>query len=346
MARNQSTTPFDLGTKCAKEGFFAGGNVTYNASPGAGTTSGLITAAAPACGQAMYVDAITFGASRTVNCRMQIQNTTAQQTTLGFTGYGEQSFVAAAGIPVIIPFKSVFWGGFYPTIRVDGEAGSTPLFANLGWSGYQIADDSNFDAAKTILMVGDSIQATGPSAGSFRDALAVWQMRDYLRSLGHDYRLVMKQVGGTVTSQAEAWRKYGHLDIPGNVALIFYQMGANDCSGAVSSGVYSANWALFVNWALLRWPTCKIVMFGVTPAENNTTETARVAYRSALSSYVNGLANSRVKFCDLGSSFNRTNTANYISSDPGGSHIHPSNAGNAAIYAVQKTFIDANASWF
>jgi hypothetical protein len=239
-----------------------------------------------------------------------------------------------------------WWQGRYPQLVAANEDGATPLKCRMSLSGRRIADDSLWDAAKTILFAGDSILGTGPPAGSARSSLAHFQVLNYLRAAGKDYRVAVKQLGGTTTSHGEAWRDEGLLDVPG-VDVVAYQWGANDCANSVSSVTYSANWSAFVNWALLRWPTCHVLMLGPSPAENNTTDTNAAAYRTALSGYVSGLGNSRVKYLNLGTAFTRTDTSNYATTDTTGSHIHPNVQGNAAIYTnCWLPFLSANLDWF
>lgn len=320
-----------------------GVNATYSGTPAAGASSVLTTTPLP-LGQSGFVKSLTFGASRACDVRLQITPNNGSALGFGTIGPGEISFTYSGGV-VQVPYGDVLWGSTWINVQLIGETGSDAIKVHAGLSGYRIADDMRFDAAKVLLMVGDSIQATGPANGSYRDALAIWKVRDCLLSRGKDYRLVMKQVSGTTSSTADLWRRYGYLDAP-QADLACYQMGANDATTALAPATYQANWAAFASWALARWPSCRVLFLGTTPAEKNADEAYLATLRSDMSAFVASLANPRVKYLDLGSAFDRTVSANYASTDTAGSRLHPSVQGNQAVYDnCWKPFLDANMGW-
>ena len=98
-------------------------------------------------------------------------------------------------------------------------------------------------------------------------------------------------------------------------------IGVNDAGGAVSGSAYTSNLTAFWSWASKRYPDAKMVICGVTPLENNTSEANAATLRSAASSYVSGVADSRLKYINLGSAFDRTVSSNYVGSDPAGSRV-------------------------
>lgn len=71
-----------------------------------------------------------------------------------------------------------------------------------------------------------------------------------------------------------------------------------------------------------------MIVFGPPPAENNTTETALVAIRQALSDAVDAAPDNKVKFKSLAGAFDRAaGTTNCASSDTAGSRLHPNDTG-------------------
>jgi hypothetical protein len=291
-------------------------------------------------GQAFYAHSLTLGCSRAVEVRVQPNFNSA--LSLGTTG-GEVAFYTS-GTPLTIPINQIWPGQMSINVVLANEGGSTPLVLRGSLNGYRITDDLRYEAARVLYWVGDSIQNTGPGSAATSLAFASFQVRDYLRTLGRDYRLLSKSVSGTTSTQAETNRQLGLLDVP-KADLIMYQMGANDGSQSVAAGTYQANWTNFITWALNLYPRANILMLGTTPAENNTTETNLATLRTNMSAFVTALGNARVKYCNLGGAFTRTDTTNYISSDTTGSHIHPSNQGNTAIANVLKAFLLSNLSF-
>ena len=212
--------------------------------------------------------------------------------------------------------------------QVIGASGSTTVTGAMTLSGWRITDDLAFEAEKTVLFVGDSIlNGTGPS-----NTANVWAFlfRDYLRALGVHARVVLKSLSGSTTSDHETFRAAGYHDIAAP-DLIVYTLGVNDAGGAVSGSAYTSNLTAFWSWASKRYPDAKMVICGVTPLENNTSEANAATLRSAASSYVSGVADSRLKYINLGSAFDRTVSSNYVGSDPAGSRVHPNDTGHAAI---------------
>ncbi|NUR28877.1 MAG: SGNH/GDSL hydrolase family protein, partial [Catenulispora sp.] len=204
----------------------------------------------------------------------------------------------------------------------------------------QIEDDLNFGADKTMLWLGDSITAagTGPTVKTNQYDWRIW---NYHKDKGRNVRMVNLSVSGSTSSQFERLRLRGHWDQP-QVDHVYYSLGANDASQAVPTATYKANVASAIAWKKARYPNATMTVFGMTPQENNTNEANAAAMRTAASDAVTEAADPKVKFLNLGSAFDRTNTANYASSDAAGNHIHPSDAGHSGIWAVLQPWLDAN----
>lgn len=200
-----------------------------------------------------------------------------------------------------------------------------PIVFRYSIHGYVVSADHNFGARRTVLWIGDSIpKGSGvPNAYTY-DPSANYPhaVRDWLVANGHDYRLINKSVGGSTTATGEAWRKDGNLTLayPRRTGLVFYNLGTNDSTDPATA---LANMQLTVTYLLANHPNATIIVLGPTPVENNTTEAGIATIRGNYSTYVSGLANPRVKYLSLGSVFDRTNPANFSTSDPAGNRVHP-----------------------
>lgn len=202
------------------------------------------------------------------------------------------------------------------------------IWGTVTVTGWKITDDFNFTASKPVLYVGDSIiGGTGPTA---TQNMYPWIAKTNFNTLGYDTRIILKSVSGSTTANHETWRSAGYHDVLGP-ALIVYVVGVNDAVGSVAAGTYTTNITAFWQWVKYRYPQSKMIICGPTPVQNDTTSGFLDQYRTAASNYVTSENNPRLKYVNLGDSFDRTNTAFYIASDPAGSKIHPNDAGHAAI---------------
>jgi hypothetical protein len=212
--------------------------------------------------------------------------------------------------------------------------------------GYRITDDLNFAARKTILWIGDSIVRGSGNPGGYMSGYQMYPfiVRDYINSLGYNYRLINKAQGGASSINGEQWRVQGRISIanPAAVGLVMYNFGAND---SASPAAYTTNLSTFVPWALTQYPGATIIVLGPTPAADNGLEAALVTIRANGAAYVSGLNNPQVLFLSLGNAFNRTlGTVVYSTADTPGFGIHPNINGNSLTAGVITTFLGANAA--
>lgn len=209
--------------------------------------------------------------------------------------------------------------------------GTDKIPASVTVQSVLMTDDFNYNAAKTIMLVGDSI---GALTGATKTAFG-WPMiaRDYLRAQGEDVRIVLKALGGTTTGDHETLRQGGFHDIS-SVNVCFYALGMNNANQSIATASGLADMQSFWNWFKFRYPGKMMVVIGPSPAENNTTETNLVALRAAAADWVTSVNSPLLKFISLADAFDRTQgLAVYLSTDTAGSRIHPNDAGHAAVAA-------------
>lgn len=220
------------------------------------------------------------------------------------------------------------------------DADNTNAIIRITVFGHSITDDLNFGADKVLLHIGDSITAAGTGITAKTNQYD-WRILGYHRDAGRSVRMVNMSMSGSTSGQADRRRAYGDYDLP-QVDHINYSMGANDASSAVPTATFKANVAAAIAWKKSRYPKATMTVFGSTPHENSTNETAAIALRSAASDAVTEAADSKVKYLNLGAAFDRTVTSNFASTDTAGNRIHPSDAGHAAIWTVVQPFLAAN----
>jgi len=110
---------------------------------------------------------------------------------------------------------------------------------------------------------------------------------------------------------------------------------------AVSDATYEANLTAFWDWVGARYPDAKMIVCGVTPLENNTSETRADGLRTKAAAFVTAQNSPRLKYINLGSAFDRTVSTNYASTDTPGSRVHPNDTGHPLVATAFNTAFDA-----
>jgi len=292
----------------------------------------------PLIGKAMLLNEISVGLSAPAIAQLEI----SQSLDTRFGNFIKQVIVGTGGltIPVNRIVRGFINGGPNVTLNIRNNltAGSVDYIGTVGASGYRFADDFNFGAKKRVLFISDStLNGTGPTKTANMWAFLV---KAHLVALGYDVRVVLKSVSSSTTADHEGWRAAGYHDIAAP-ALVVYGVGINDAGAAVSDSAYTANVDAMWSWVEKRWPDAKMIVTGVTPLENNTSETRAAGLRTAADSFVSGEASPRLKYINLGNAFDRTNPAFYVASDPAGNRVHPNDAGHAAVATTFNTAFDA-----
>lgn len=286
-------------------------------------------------GKATWVEAITVSMSAPAIAQVQIPASADGR----FPGFLHQFVVGTT--PISVPVRQLIRnithsnnGNVAVSIRNNLTAGSVDYYVGVSLNGYRITDDFDYDAEKPILYVGDSIlNGTGPTKTA-----NMWPflVKDYLRGLGYDTRVILKSVSSSTTTEWENWRSAGYIDIT-DPALVVYAVSVNDAGAAVSDATYLANITAFWNWAKWNFPLAKCIICGTTPLENNTSETRAVGLRATASAYVTSVADARLKYIDLGTAFDRLVSGNYAATDTPGSRVHPNDTGHAAVATTFET---------
>ena len=244
-----------------------------------------------------------------------------------------------------IPVNQYFRNFPVFTGYLENGDGTTTCKIDVNINGTVITDSNNIRGKNTILWVGDSISAMSglpQNAYAKKYELHTHMVNDLFISKNKDTRLAVVAKGGTNSSQGEIARKSGHFDYVKTPDYFFYHFGANDASQGVSSAVYNANVKSFIDWAKVKNSNAKIIILGITPLANATSNTNAIALRSSLSSYLSGLSLPNVYYCDLANAFDRTVSSNYSSADTVGQGVHPNIAGMAGVYSTISTFLTAN----
>lgn len=305
-----------------------------------GTAQSLGSFSLPTLGKAFYIEQLTISSNRQIDVQAQFQ--------VNLTGQGHtHRHIVYPGVPLVVPVRALVRpayanvgnaviGGLTSKAVIDATPTGATVYATA--SGIGVYDDFNLTADKVALWIGDSV--TNDTTGITSKITSYhWLLRERLRALGYDIRFINKSISGTTSVDHEKLRAYGTYVFP-QVDLICYSLGVNDAGNAVPTATYTANLNALIAWKKSRYPNATLLIFGTTPLENNTSETAAVALRSAASSAVTSAADSKIRYCNLGAAFDRTQgTTVYTTTDSAGSRVHPNDTGHAAIDAVVGTYL-------
>ncbi len=319
--------------------------VNGSATPAAGAVNTVIatTPALPKIGKVGRIDNIIASCNQACIGQIMIDPSTDGRCP-GFVS----QHIFTPSVPVIIPVKHLFRGfqlqSGVVVFRVRHMLSTTPgtdvITAALTVTGWSITDDLNYSAKKVALFIGDSIlNGTGPTKTA---KMWAFLARNYLRSLDHDIRTVLKSAPGATTSDWAAWIDGEYASVE-RANVIFYSVGVNDAIAAAADATYTANLLAFWNWAKVRYPDTPVIITTPTPLENNTQETKAVALRAAAIAFVAAQNSPRLKCIDFGSVFDRTVSANYAATDTPGSRVHPVDAGHKPLISGGTSLL--NGDW-
>lgn len=253
--------------------------------------------------------------------------------------------VVNPGVPAIIPVRQlvrpsilatgISLGQFRIRNVLDATATGAYVFCNL--TGIAVYDDLDLAADKVMLVVGDSI-LNGTSGITDKTKSMEWMVRNYFRTRGKRIRIINKSISGSTSVDHERYRAHGAYDFP-HVDYLHYQLGTND-AGNVTTAAYKANVAAMIAHKKALYPNAQMVVWGSTPRQNNTVETALIALRTAAQEAVAEANDSKVKFASLATAFDRTVEANYAAADTSGDKVHPNDASHAAAFGLMQTALN------
>jgi lysophospholipase L1-like esterase len=307
-----------------------------------GSVNTVITGPSQAViGKSVIADQVIVGLNQPGIVQLGFANI-GPPTSAGTQGFLQVYHPGTSPLVLTGPFMSRSYGttgtavgSWGMTIRTNLTGGSVNYVGSLSVIGWRLTDDFDFTAPKVAMFVGDSLlNGTGPTA---TPKMYPFIFKSYLNSIGQRVRVVLKSISGTTAEAHETYRAGGYHDI-NQCDLIVYQLGVNDAVSAVSGTTFTNYLTLFWNWASKRYPTAKMLILGVPPLENNTSEANAATLRTAAANYVASVNSSRLAYINLGGSFDRTlGTTVYASSDTAGSRLHPNDTGHAAIAATLQT---------
>lgn len=281
-------------------------------------------------GKCLFVEAITFGLSALGIAQVQIISDASDR----FPDFTYQDMVGPGSITIpvnrVIRAFEVATGGVSLNVRNNTTGGSVTYLGGAAVHGHIITDDLNYNAPYSILFVGDStINGTGPTKTA---TMYPFLVRDNLRDLGYNSRVILKSRSGSNSSDHEIWRAGGWHDVA-NCHMGVYNVGINDAATGMAAGdistpgthVYNLNkfWLGFSK----RYPGKPLVIVGATPMTNNTYEATAVTHRAAASAYVAGIASPLLRYVDPTALWDRANTALYSAGDG----LHYLDAGHALV---------------
>lgn len=340
----------DFAERLVREGepiaIYANGTVAVAAGPVNSVIAAVTIGMPSTVGKALWVESITVGLGS--RCIGQIH--ASGDANARFNVFVNQ-FISRDGGNVTIPVRRLFRGfavgGNYSIslnvrrlLEADGTLSTIgrDVTGAAGVNGYALTDDLNFDAEKTILVLGDSIlNGTGPTSSA---GLWTFQARDHFKSQGPTVRIVQMTNSGSTSSEHEAWRKAGRYDGV-EADLVIHAVSVNDAGNAVPAATYRANLAAMWAHVQKRWPDATLIIAGPSPLENNTSHANAELLRAEAADFVADTADPKLKYINLGTAFDRLDAGFYVGSDAAGSRVHPDQDGHDAIAAAFNAAVDA-----
>lgn len=294
-----------------------------------------------------YVTGVTIKASRDITLSVRVDNNSPRK----FRGTNDNiipnsysrintTLILKANEAYRIDYNQLMLWGWLSTITiVNTDANTSAVTISTNIFGYNITKNTNINASRQLLWVGDSIsygtgsthfefvtspnpaQSSTPNQEPFTQ-----QVKKSLIYKGYDFWLTNKAQSSMTTDSVVQAIKWGYYDNT-QPEFIIIQIGANDANNLGSGGLSnSTNQAIFLsnitfinNYFSKRFSSAKILWLGSTPSADNPTEANIAIGRGIMSTYITGLNNPNIKYNSLATAFDRTLPANYLSADT----IHP-----------------------
>jgi len=296
----------------------------------------------PSLTRAMWVESMQLSSNRQVDVQVNLRGLMAghQQT---------HRIIVGPGNSVVIPVRQLFRPSVQTSqpnslgdVRVrsvlDEVTTGASVFCTL--AGTSVYDDFNYGADKIMLVLGDSI-TNGTSGISAKTDSMEWKVRQYFRDKGVNLRTIGMSASGRSSVDFERARAFGRYDQIPTPDYVHYQLGTNDAGQGTSVATFKANVAAMIAHKRRHWPKAMMVVYGSTPMQNDTSETALAALRTAAQQAVTEAADPKVLYCSLATAFDRKVESNYSADDTSGSKLHPNATGHAAAYSVIESFLTA-----
>lgn len=347
---------------------------TTTASPSIGTDLVVLTTFESGTGSygtgpvyMSYITGLSIMASRDIQISLRVDNIanrkfrgTNDQTTPNSYPRINTTIALKANERYFIKDNILQMLGFPSNIYVVcADSVGTSVTINLNMFGYNLTKNTNLYASRQLLWVGDSISnGTGsvhyenvtsdnPTQSSTANQEPFsQQIKKNLIYKGYDFWLTNKSQSSMTTDSVVQAIKWGYYD-NSNPDFIVIMIGANDAynlgvgglSVTANQTIMLSNITFINNYFSKRFPNAKILWLGSTPSSNSTDEAKIEIGRGIINTYITGLNNNNIKYTSLASAFDKTNSANYLTSDT----IHPT-AQNLIASTIQ-TYIDST-GWF
>lgn len=296
----------------------------------------------------------------------------------------DESYIETALAAGVVEFN---FGADTPLIMRSGDrmdlygrvAGTTGFNWQAQYYGYELTDDDNYSANKTMLVIGDSIAGVTADSTALKyqrredgSITGMWPfiVKEYLRTAKIDTRLINMGLGGTTSVDWDWLVNVGHLD---NIRadLMLVNLGMNDAAAtnnlstvAGTDGLLQKAIKNIIRTYFRSNTTGCCVVNSITAtdvaAQNATVGSGRYAGQTLLASYRNDISEAvaamkasnqtwDLVFADTSTAYSSASGSPFISSESAGSRKHPNDTvGQPAMATIinaavaQTNFYQAN----
>jgi lysophospholipase L1-like esterase len=240
--------------------------------------------------------------------------------------------------PIVLPCGDAISISYFRD-RSSQDSEVTPVTKTKGmrwmidFDGYDITNDFNYSAEKTMLVIGDSIGGVTSDLGSImvnkqpdNSYIGLWPfiIRNQFKEQGEDIRLVNIAQGGTTSNQWDWWIKQGRID---NIKseILFINLGMNDAADDSALATIRQNLKNICARFFLINPNSSIVINNITQS-NGLNATRANNYRAEIRAAVTDEAanGKKVYLADTDDAYSLTNNTPFVATEQlSGVWIHP-----------------------
>lgn len=228
------------------------------------------------------------------------------------------------------------WSG--TTAPVVGSTATVEFGYSASVSFIRAADDLNYPAEYIIEIIGDSkLNGTGVTG---MNSMVGFRLRNYYAAKGYNVRLRNHSVSGSTAIQHETALTSGRYLEAYKARLVVIDLGTNDVAGGVHPDSTGNRVARIAKYAAAQNPGAKILVFSLTPRNDNTIQEANSTVTSnAIQAKLTTLTNPNILFIPgIRTAWTATDATKYLDG------LHPNDSGNLAWWNAIRVFLDANVS--
>lgn len=203
---------------------------------------------------------------------------------------------------------------------------TTGINMSISVSGKSLTNDTNYNADKIFLGLGDSIIAGTVNQYAAQNGLFTYAVRNLMLKDGKKVRFINKGVGGTTAIHWGWMARQGMLDnLKCDLCLINLGMNDIDYSAAGLNGPFKNALKDIARVIKTTNPRSPIVFNNISPTDSTGKQTYLAQYRAELVSTVSELVAEGIEavLADVSNAFPANSTTAFISSEAVGSHVHP-----------------------